>query len=137
MHSIVVRHHFDAAHRLSNYDGKCCQLHGHRWEVEVGLWGDNLHNGMLVDFSMVKRAIDTFDHSTILWVDDPLLKVLEKYSKRLGTLPFPKQPTAENIAEHLHNTLTNTLAALGLDVYVDTVTVWESPNAKAVYVKGE
>ncbi len=32
---LQYRFHFDAAHQLPNYSGKCANLHGHRWEVEV------------------------------------------------------------------------------------------------------
>jgi len=137
MYSITVRHHFDAAHRLQKYDGKCANLHGHRWEVEVSLWGGNLHNGMVVDFGLVKAAISTFDHTTILEENDPLYGVLRKYVDKKSVVPFPKAPTAENIAEHLCKTINNTLAMHELEAHVLYVTVWETPNNEAQYVESE
>ncbi len=35
MYILKTRHDFDSSHFLANYDGKCANIHGHRWEVEV------------------------------------------------------------------------------------------------------
>lgn len=64
---------FSAAHYLENYDGKCANLHGHTWMVQVKIDWDtfysfahNVNNGMLVDFSLIKdRIINRFDHTTL------------------------------------------------------------------------
>jgi len=67
--TICKKFHFDAAHRLPNYEGQCANLHGHRWEVEVEIAGEiDSKTGMIVDFgilkSMVKETfLDEFDHS--------------------------------------------------------------------------
>ncbi|HEX3048027.1 MAG TPA: 6-carboxytetrahydropterin synthase, partial [Bacillota bacterium] len=42
---------FDSAHYLPGYDGKCKNMHGHTWRVEVGIKGKHLKNGILFDFS--------------------------------------------------------------------------------------
>jgi 6-pyruvoyltetrahydropterin/6-carboxytetrahydropterin synthase len=50
MYRLQVKTHFDAAHRLVDYNGKCNRLHGHRWDVEVGVQGPTLDDrNMLVD----------------------------------------------------------------------------------------
>ena len=65
---------FDSAHFLSGYNGKCANIHGHRWTVEVKINGEELQNdgekrGMLIDFSDLKKAVkklaDDFDHALI------------------------------------------------------------------------
>ena len=53
---------FDSAHFLSGYNGKCANIHGHRWTVEVKINGEELQNdgekrGMLIDFSDLKKAV--------------------------------------------------------------------------------
>ena len=30
----------DASHRLLHYQGKCANLHGHRWKIEVWIEGE-------------------------------------------------------------------------------------------------
>lgn len=71
---------FDASHRLKNYDGKCANLHGHRWKVIVWVQGE-LTGDMLVDFGEIKKRIEFFDHSNL---NDSF-----------------ENPTAENIAQEL------------------------------------
>jgi 6-pyruvoyltetrahydropterin/6-carboxytetrahydropterin synthase len=50
---------FEAAHQLPDHDGKCRDLHGHSYQVEVELHGpiqvEGPKRGMVVDFSDVKR----------------------------------------------------------------------------------
>jgi len=80
--TLKIKHHFDAAHKLTKYKGKCANLHGHRWNVEVYARGIPNNNGMLVDFTKIKGEIDKLDHQC-------LNEVLEF------------NPTAENIAIYL------------------------------------
>ena len=47
---------FDAAHFLTNYDGKCSNIHGHRWRVVLEITG-NPDNGMVVDFNLIKKDL--------------------------------------------------------------------------------
>jgi len=69
--------HFEMAHALWNYDGKCKQLHGHSYILEVKLQGEIINNpldpknGMIIDFGDLKSIIKThiievFDHSVVL-----------------------------------------------------------------------
>jgi 6-pyruvoyltetrahydropterin/6-carboxytetrahydropterin synthase len=60
---LTCRTHFDAAHFLPKYEGKCRNLHGHRWEVEVVLESEKLdQQGMVADFSLIKKTVDGLDH---------------------------------------------------------------------------
>jgi 6-pyruvoyltetrahydropterin/6-carboxytetrahydropterin synthase len=103
-YSLKYRTHIDAAHFLPNYNGKCKNLHGHRWKVEVTVQGDHLNEqGMLVDFSRIKEIINRWDHQLLN--------------------NFVKNPTAENLATAL-------LEALQIEnIPVCSVEIWESPNA--------
>lgn len=62
---------FDAAHSIPSHAGKCCQKHGHRWQVEVALKGFfNPKDVMLVDFGIIKEivksaVIDKLDHTDL------------------------------------------------------------------------
>ena len=57
---------FDCAHMLSNYEGKCANLHGHTYHGTVTLEGDvDPETGMLLDYNTVKDVVDVFDHAII------------------------------------------------------------------------
>ena len=68
MYEISVREHFDAAHALRGYRGKCENLHGHRFEVVVTLRATELDEiGLAYDFAVLKRHLREisarFDHA--------------------------------------------------------------------------
>jgi hypothetical protein len=56
---------FDASHRLLHYEGKCRNLHGHRWRVEVWLAGEiDERTGILVDFNVIRDVIERWRRGT-------------------------------------------------------------------------
>ncbi len=59
MYFLRTEDSFDAAHFLKGYEGKCSNIHGHRWKVIVEVKGEDLKQegpkrGMVVDFSDLK-----------------------------------------------------------------------------------
>ena len=64
----VKRVSFDAAHFLPGYKGKCSNMHGHHWVVELGVSGEvDPETGMVIDFTLLKEFLkvkveDRFDH---------------------------------------------------------------------------
>ena len=70
MYTLTVESHFDAAHALRGYKGKCEKLHGHTWKVRVFFSGEKLGKlGMLEDFKFLKRSLreclDELDHGNL------------------------------------------------------------------------
>ena len=128
---------FDAAHFLKGYEGKCSNIHGHRWRVVVEIEGEKLSEepqtrGMLVDFSDLKKAIkelcDKFDHTFIYEegsLKDATVKALMEEDFKMNVVAF--RPTAENFAKFFYDRL----AASGFDVH--RVQVYETPNNCACY----
>lgn len=128
---------FDSAHFLHGYNGKCSNIHGHRWTVEVLIAGDKLQEsgekrGMLIDFSDLKKAVrslaDDFDHALIYEsgsLKSATVQALESENFKLIEVPF--RPTAENFARHF----SDTLSAQGIEP--KSVTVYETPDNCAVY----
>jgi len=100
---ITKEFNFEAAHRLlRNYTGKCTNNHGHSFKVKLHLEGSDLdEKDMLIDFQETKAlkawVNDNLDHVTILWEDDPLVKLLSETNNKL--LVTKKNPTSEHIAE--------------------------------------
>jgi len=70
MYQISVRQHFDAAHFLRGYKGKCESMHGHRFEVVVTIEAKELNDiGIAYDFLELKKKLneilDKFDHTSL------------------------------------------------------------------------
>ena len=137
MYGLKTEAFFDSAHFLTDYHGKCENLHGHRWRLEVTLAQDALgesgtERGMVLDFGEFKRAVkglaDELDH-TFLVEEGSLapetLAALAAEGFTVKTLPF--RTTAENLARYAFDRLT----AQGLPV--TEVEVDETPNNRAFY----
>lgn len=60
---------FAACHTIPAHD-KCSRLHGHTYAVHVRIHGEKAETGMILDFGVVKEAlekiIDELDHKVIL-----------------------------------------------------------------------
>lgn len=108
---------FDAAHRLQNHNGKCRNLHGHTYRVDVTIFGATNEEdgapdeGMVLDFGELKewwkRDGEPFDHVTILQHSDPLVTVLTNAGQPVVLIASP--PTAENLAYHFAGVLADWL----------------------------
>jgi len=120
MYQVCVEQHFDAAHFLRGYGGKCEALHGHRFRVVVKVEASRVNDiGMAYDFVELKRQLSDilsrFDHTCLNDV-----------------LPFDKlNPSSENIASAIYNELKPKLT--GTPVSLVSVEVWESPQTGVAY----
>ncbi len=112
---LTVRSDFSSAHALRNYQGKCENIHGHNYHVEMVIQGTKLSDDveLVVDFTVLKRilkeACDTLDH------------------KDINTFPpFDKiNPSAENIARYLYKYLEVRLEEeLKSMPYADTIEIY-------------
>lgn len=119
MYELTIKGHFDAAHALRGYPGECRRLHGHTWDVEVTVMGEELDGiDIVYDFKRLK---------------EDLAVVLGKYDHEYlnEVPPFDTlSPTAENLARVVFGELRS---VVGDQVAVKEVAVWESPIAKIVY----
>ncbi len=122
MYTISVYDYFSSAHQLRGYKGKCEELHGHNWKVEVKISGRKLDDiGLLVDFTVVKeilkKNLDELDHKFLNQVP-----------------PFDTMnPSSENLARHLFEKIS---PALPEGTSLTAVSVWESERSKATYYPG-
>ena len=118
VYEISVRKHFDAAHFLRGYKGKCENLHGHRYDVVVRLKVKELDEiGLAYDFAELKQHLKDilvrFDHTCLN--DIP---------------PFSEiNPSSENIASTIYKELKVRLK----EMPVFSVQVWESPDSWVTY----
>ena len=128
---------FDSAHFLSGYNGKCANLHGHRWKIEVQVASESLNEagqlrGMVIDFGDLKKAVrklaDNFDHAVIYeegTLKEKTISAFNEENFKLISVPF--RPTAECFAKHFFELLSKD------SIPVKSVTVYETPENCAVY----
>ncbi len=128
---------FDAAHFLAGYDGKCRNIHGHRWRVVAEIQGESLKEGqqtrgMLIDFGDLKEILkifcDELDHCLIYesgTLKPITIQAFAEENFKVYEVPF--RPTAENFAYYFYKKLEGE----GLDVH--RVEVYETPNNCAAY----
>ncbi|MFC1944350.1 6-carboxytetrahydropterin synthase QueD [Chloroflexota bacterium] len=119
MYRVSIRKHFDAAHALRGYRGKCENLHGHRYEVVVQVETDKLDDiGLALDFTELKgklgEVLERFDHACLNEVP-----------------PFDEiNPSTENIATTIYEELSGKLEK----VPITSIGVWESPDTWVTYL---
>lgn len=120
MFEITVTGHFDSAHYLDGYKGKCEEVHGHRFEVGVGVRGDRLNEiGILYDFSELKAHL----REVLGYLDHKPLNALP---------PFQGQnPSSENLAVYIYGEMEGRLRGSG--VSLTFVEVHESPENRVRY----
>jgi 6-pyruvoyltetrahydropterin/6-carboxytetrahydropterin synthase len=123
MFMVCVQAHYDSAHFLRNYKGKCERLHGHRYVVEIALAATELNEaGIAYDFVDVKRELralaDHLDHRNLN--DLPPFDVVE--------------PSAENQAKYFYDELKRRLGSPMGDAIV-YARVWETPTQWAQYTE--
>ncbi|MDG6359880.1 6-carboxytetrahydropterin synthase QueD [Glaesserella parasuis] len=140
MFKIAKEFSFDMAHMLDGHDGKCKNLHGHTYTLQVEITGE-LHtngakSGMVMDYSDLKVAVkqhilDKMDHAFIYDSTSEkeckvatLLQSLD--SKTFG---IPARTTAEQMAKYIFDTLT----AEGLPVSL--IRLWETPTSYCEYCR--
>jgi 6-pyruvoyltetrahydropterin/6-carboxytetrahydropterin synthase len=120
---------FDASHRLLHYEGKCRNLHGHRWRVEVWLAGEiNGTTGILVDFNVIKEVIERFDHQVILNREDPMVACLTPFQPVVTT---EGDPSSEILAGEIRRLMDRECQAGGARARVVRIRVWESDTCCA------
>jgi 6-pyruvoyltetrahydropterin/6-carboxytetrahydropterin synthase len=120
MYQVSVEKDFDAAHYLRNYQGKCENIHGHRFKVVAHLQADRLNGiGLAYDFTKLKKHLGD---------------ILAKYDHTcLNDIPpFDKiNPSSENLAETIFQLLNPLLPQ---EVALLKTEVWESPQSCAVFI---
>jgi len=120
MYELMIETKFSGAHQLRGYQGKCENLHGHNWKVQVHVSAEILNDiDLAIDFHDLKQytqeIVDQLDHG---FLND--------------VFPFTEiNPSSENIAKWIFDSLRKKIE--DDNVEVSAVTVWESDTASATY----
>lgn len=141
MYILKAEHSFDSAHFLANYEGKCGNIHGHRWKVEIEVQSETLQNGgqldgMVIDFGDLKKDIkaivDYYDHALIIQegtMREETLHCICQDGFKVIQVSF--RPTAENFAAFFFKTIKEK------GYNVKRATVYETPTNSAIYEESE
>jgi 6-pyruvoyltetrahydropterin/6-carboxytetrahydropterin synthase len=118
---VMIERNFSSAHQLRGYKGKCENLHGHNYKIEIYARGRELDNiGLLVDFGELKEAAD----EVVQYLDHRNINELPPFDVELT-------PSAENLARYI---LERVSARVGDDrVQIYKVRCFETPTSIATY----
>ncbi len=121
MFEVMIERNFSSAHQLRGYRGKCENLHGHNYRIEIFARGRELDNiGLLVDFGELKTAAD----EVVQYLDHRNINELPPFDEELN-------PSAENLARYI---LERVRGRVGDDrVQVYKVRCYETPTSVATY----
>ncbi len=120
MYELSIEVGFAAAHQLRGYKGKCENMHGHNWRVQVSVMAERLNEiDIAIDFQDLRKiaaeVVAPLDHAFLNEV-----------------FPFTeKNPSSENVAKWIFDSLKKKIN--DGNIRMAAVTVWESETASASY----
>lgn len=130
---------FDTAHYLSGYEGKCSNIHGHRYRLVLELASETLHQegqqrGMVADFgavkAMLKSVADQYDHKLLIEDNEDgraVAAALAQVANQFAVVMVPYRPTAEEMSRHIYHQIKQA----GYPVY--SVELFETPTSSCKY----
>ena len=104
---ITKKFSFETGHALYGYDGKCRNVHGHSYNLDVTVIGlpisetSNVKFGMVIDFGDLKKIVkeeivNVFDHATVFNKNTPHVELAKELEDRgHNVLLVNYQPTSE------------------------------------------
>ncbi len=124
MYDVTVTDTISASHHLRGYQGKCENIHGHNYKVEVTVRATTLDDtGLAIDFGILKgilrQVVEKFDHKDLNSCEE-FLEI---------------NPSSENIARIIFSLIQEKISALRHDntVKLHKVRVWETDGNLVTY----
>lgn len=121
MYELMIETGFASAHQLRGYKGKCENLHGHNWKVQVYVRAEKLND---IDIAIDFHDLKTLTGEVVLQLDHKFINDIFPFTE--------KNPSSENIAKWIFESLKEKLSGHD-NVKVSAVKVWESETASATY----
>ncbi|HMF54790.1 MAG TPA: 6-carboxytetrahydropterin synthase QueD [Pyrinomonadaceae bacterium] len=120
-YEVMIERNFSSAHQLRGYKGKCENLHGHNYKIEIYARGSELNNiGLLVDFVELKEAADEI----VQYLDHRNINELPPFDEELN-------PSAENLARFILERVARRITDDRVQIY--KVRCFETPTSVATY----
>ena len=143
---ITKQFSFETGHALYGYDGKCKNVHGHSYHLDVTVIGQHISDsthvkfGMVIDFSDLKKIVKeeivtVFDHATVFNKNTPHVELANELASRgHDVILVGYQPTSEmmviDFAEKIKKRLPETikLHALKLQETTTSFAEWHASD---------
>ncbi len=130
--------YFEAAHAIADYPGVCRHVHGHRYELHVGVTSHQLTDGMIIDLKLLKKlvnelVIDKFDHALILSETNTTKNKIPDSAPDQRLVILQVEPTVEylilEIKNRIEQNLPENIQLVNLKLYEtrDSYAEWNSP----------
>ena len=122
---------FSMGHTLHEHQGKCANLHGHNYKLQVVVESDSLNQlQMVMDFSDLKEIVsgvidDHYDHRFLIAEFDPRAETLIQIDSTVVVVPY--NPTAEMVAQAIKTSIGVNLHTARLFKIV----LWETESSYA------
>lgn len=120
MYELSVELSFSAAHQLRGYKGKCENMHGHNWKVQLSVMAGVLND---IDIAIDFHDLRKIGNDIIAPLDHAFLNDIFPFTE--------KNPSSENVAKWIFDSMKKRIN--DGNVRVSAVTVWESDTASATY----
>jgi len=133
----------DIAHYLVGYDGKCQNLHGHRYRLVVKVSAEDLHQegqlrGMVEDFGNIKAALQEisaqFDHKLLLEDDEEGRKIANFFEDNdfgFDVVMVPYRTTVEEMSRDIYRRIKK----MGINIV--EIEMYETPTNSCIYTEDE
>ena len=141
MYILKVKAEFDSAHFLKDYEGRCANIHGHRWVVTVEVSAEQVlsegpYRGMIVDFGKLKDDLREeaykLDHTLILEKGSLKTSTMEAMKEEgFSMVELDFRPTAENLAKFFYEIMSTK------GYTVTRVIVYETPDNCAEFISDD
>jgi 6-pyruvoyltetrahydropterin/6-carboxytetrahydropterin synthase len=116
-YKVVVKSEIiSSAHFIKGYPGKCANMHGHNYMVEVGVEGPLDKTGMVIDFSILKSFLHEIE---------------EEFDHKIVNNVLGEQATAERMAQYIFDKLKEKITFLSSKLKLSFVRVYETPDSYA------
>lgn len=104
---------FDCAHSLNDYNGKCKNIHGHTYKLEVNVRGNMGEDGIVIDFHELN---DIVEKEILCYIDHRYLNEL-----------FDFNPTCEHLGLWIWDRIAGVMPASGCEL--KKIVLWETPTS--------
>lgn len=125
MFELKISSGFSSAHALRGYNGKCENIHGHNWQVELIVSSEKLNDtGLAIDFKILKKYLNE------------IMEALDH--KFINEIEFFKEanPSAENIAMYIYEEFEKKIELIKCrNIIVKKVNVYETASSMASFYK--
>jgi 6-pyruvoyltetrahydropterin/6-carboxytetrahydropterin synthase len=134
MITLTKKFEFEAAHRISNYEGPCREIHGHTYKLEVTISGPiNPETDMILDLKILKNIIKTsiieqFDHALLLKDNEENRKFFKDYSGKITWMKT--EPTVEQLLQRMAVALQPLILP---PVHLDSLLLYETSDSFACW----